>query len=120
MCSVQPGQQLDHYFIESVLAHSGMATIFRATDSRNGLHVVIKVPHIEAESDVVFFDRFRREKEIGQKLDHPGIAKVFRDEDQSRIYIAMERAEGKMLRTLLNEQGTLPADRAVTDYAADL
>lgn len=113
MCSVQPGQQLDQYSIESVLANSGMNTVFRGTDSRTGRQVVIKVPHMEAESDVVFFDRFRREKEIGQKLDHPGIAMVLRDDHPSRMYIAMERAEGKMLRTLLNEQGALPADRAV-------
>jgi serine/threonine protein kinase len=113
MCSVQPGQQLDHYFIERVIAHSGMATIFRGTDLRTGRQVAIKVPHMEAESDVAFFERFRREQEIGQKLEHPGIAKVFRDDDRSRIYIVMEWAEGKPLRTLMNELHKLPVDRAV-------
>jgi eukaryotic-like serine/threonine-protein kinase len=111
--SVQPGQKLDHYFIESELARSGMATIFRGTDSRNGRQVVVKVPHVEAESDVVFFERFRREKKIGQRLEHPGIAKVFRDDGQSQLYIVMEWAEGTMLRTLLHEQHSLPASRAV-------
>jgi serine/threonine protein kinase len=111
--SVQAGQQLDHYFLESELAHSGMATIFRGKDLRTGRQVAIKVPLIEAESDVVFFERFRREEEIGQKLEHPGIAKVFRDEDRSRMYMAMEWAEGKPLRTLMAEQHKLPADRAV-------
>jgi eukaryotic-like serine/threonine-protein kinase len=113
MCSVQAGQQLDHYSIESVIAHSGMATIFRGTDLRTGCQVAIKVPHIEAESDVAFFERFRREEEIGQKLDHPGIVRVFRDDDRSRIYIAMEWAQGKPLRTLMAEQHKFPADRAV-------
>jgi serine/threonine-protein kinase len=113
MSSVQPGQQLDHYTIESVVAHSGMATIFRGTDSRTGQPVAIKVPHMEAESDVVFYERFRREEEIGQKLDHPGIARVFRDDNHSRVYIAMEWAEGKSLRTLMAEQHKLPAGRAV-------
>jgi serine/threonine-protein kinase len=46
-------------------------------------------------------------------LDHPGIAKAFYDCDRSRIYIVMERAEGKMLRALLSEQGKLPAERAI-------
>jgi hypothetical protein len=48
----QPGQQLDYYFIDSVLPHGGMATIVRGTDSRIGRQVVIKVPHMEAESGV--------------------------------------------------------------------
>lgn len=113
MCSVQPGQQLDHYLIERVIAHSGMATNFRGKDLRTGRQVAIKVPHMEAESDVAFFERFRREEEIGQKLEHPGIVKVFRDDDRSRIYIVMEWAEGKPLRTLLNEVHKLPVDRAV-------
>jgi eukaryotic-like serine/threonine-protein kinase len=113
MCSVQAGQQLDHYFIESELAHSGMATIFRGKDLRNGQQVAIKIPLMEVESDVVFFERFRREEEIGQKLEHPAIAKVFRDEDRSRMYMAMEWAEGMPLRTLMAEQHKLPADRAV-------
>jgi serine/threonine protein kinase len=113
MCEVQPGQQLDHYLIESVLAHSGMATIFRGTDTRTGSRVAVKVPLMEAESDVVFFDRFRREKEIGQKMDHPNIAKVFREDHCSRMYIAMEWAEGMPLRMLMAEQHKLPAERAL-------
>ena len=113
MGSVQAGQQLDHYIIESVLAQSGMATIFRGKDLRTGSQVAIKVPLMEAESDVIFFERFQREKEIGQKLDHPGIAKVFRDEDRSQVHMVMEWAEGKPLRTLMAEQHKLPADRAV-------
>jgi len=90
-----------------------MATIFRGTDSRTGRPVAIKVPHMEAESDVVFFDRFRREQEIGQRLNHPGIARAFCDDARSRMYIAMEWVDGKPLRTLMAEQHKLPADRAV-------
>ena len=113
MDSVQPGQQLDHYLIERVLAHSGMATIYRGTELRSGRPVAIKVPYMEAESDIAFYERFRREEEIGWELDHPSIAKVYRDKERSRIYIAMEWAEGKPLRLLLSEQHKLPAERAV-------
>jgi serine/threonine-protein kinase len=113
MDSVQPGQQLDHFEIESVIAHSGMATIYRARDLRDGREVALKVPRMEAESDVAFYERFRREEEIGQRLEHPSIVKVLRNDDRSRVYIVMEWADGKLLRTLLNEQQKLPADRAV-------
>ena len=77
MTSLHAGDQLDHYRIEGVAARSGMASIFRGTDLRTGLTVAIKVPHPEMEGDPVLFDRFQRELEIGQKLDHPEVMKVF-------------------------------------------
>ena len=45
------GDQLDHYRIEALVARSGMASIYRATDLRNGRPVAIKIPHPEVESD---------------------------------------------------------------------
>ncbi len=113
MDSVQPGQQLDHFAIESVIAHSGMATIYRGRDLRDGRQVALKIPLMEAESDVAFYERFRREEEIGQRLEHPGTVKVLRNDQRSRLYIVMEWADGKLLRTLLNEQQKLPADHAL-------
>ena len=112
MCSAQAGEQLDDFQLESVVAHSGMATIFRARDIRTGQQVAIKVPHLEVESDPVFFERFRREEEIGQMLDHPGIVKVLRVE-KSSVYIVMEWAEGKLLRELLRDQTKFSVERAV-------
>ncbi|HEV2234544.1 MAG TPA: serine/threonine-protein kinase [Terriglobia bacterium] len=112
MTPVHPGDQLDHYRIESVAARSGMASIFRGTDSRTGRPVAIKVPHPEMESDPVFYERFQREEEIGKKLDHPGVMKVMADDDRSQIYMVMEWVEGRLLREILNEQRKLPVERA--------
>lgn len=65
------------------------------------------------ESDLLFFERFRREEEIGAMLDHPSVMKVFVDDDRSRTYMVMEWVEGRLLRQVLNEQRKLPAERAV-------
>jgi serine/threonine-protein kinase len=113
MTSLHPGDQLDHYRIEGLVARSGMATIFRATDMRNGRQVAIKIPHPEMEADPVLFDRFRREAEIGEKLDHPGVMKVFPDDDHSRVYMVMEWVDGRLLRQVLHDSGKLPIDRAI-------
>ena len=113
MTPLRPGDQLDHYRIEGVAARSGMASIFRATDLRTGQQVAIKVPHPEMESDPVFYDRFRREQEIGQRLDHHGVMKVMPDDGHSRLYLVMEWVEGRLLRQVLNEQTKFPADRTV-------
>jgi eukaryotic-like serine/threonine-protein kinase len=112
MTSLHTGDKLDHYLIETVVARSGMASIFRATDERAGNVVAIKVPHPEIEADPVFYDRFRREQEIGEKLDHPGVMKVYPNSDHSQFYMAMEWVDGRLLRQILNE-GKLPRERAL-------
>jgi eukaryotic-like serine/threonine-protein kinase len=90
-----------------------MASIFRGTDLKTGRQVAIKVPHPEMESDPVFFDRFRREEDIGKALDHPGVMKVFTDGDRSQIYMVMEWVDGKLLRQILSDLKKLPPERAI-------
>jgi serine/threonine protein kinase len=90
-----------------------MASIFRATDTRDGKPVAIKVPHPEMESDPVFFDRFNRERDIGKSLDHPAVMKVLPDDDRSTIYMVMEWIEGRLLRKILDEKKVMPPERAV-------
>lgn len=113
MTPLHTGVQLDHYRIEGLVARSGMASIYRATDLRDGRQVAIKVPHPEMEADPALFDRFRREGEIGEKMDHPGVMRVFPDAERSRIYMVMEWVEGRLLRSVLSEQGKFPPERAI-------
>ncbi len=113
MISVHLGDQLDHYRIEELVARSGMASIFRATDVRSGLSVAIKIPHPEMEADPIYFERFHREEEIGRKLNHPGVMKIISDDQRSDVYLVMEWAEGRLLRKILNEEKKLPPERAV-------
>ena len=113
MTPVHPGEQLDHYRIDSLIARSGMASIYRGVDLRSGADVAIKIPHPEMEADPVLFDRFKREESIGAKLDHPGVMKVFVDEDRSKVYMVMEWVNGRLLREILTQNRKLPADRAI-------
>jgi len=110
--TLHPGEQLDHYRIEGLVARSGMASIFRATDMRNGREVAIKIPHPEMEADPVLYDRFKREGEIGEKLDHPGVMKVLADNDRSQLYMVMEWVNGRLLRQVLRDARKLPIERA--------
>ena len=113
MSSLHPGDQLDYYRIDSLVARSGMASIFRGTDTRTGRSVAIKIPHPEMEADPILFDRFQRESDIGMKLDHPGVVKVLNDEKRSGRYMVLEWVDGKLLRQILNEQKRLPQARAI-------
>jgi len=108
-----PGTPLDHYRIDSMVATSGMATIYRATDLTSDRVVAIKLPHFEMESDPVFYDRFQREAAIGTTLNHPGIIKVIPEEQRSRLYMVLEWVDGRLLREIINQQGKIPTERAV-------
>ena len=113
MTPVRPGDTLDHYRIESVVARSGMASIFRATDLNDGKIVAVKVPHPEMEADPALFERFKREAEIGKMLDHPGVMKVFDYRQGDKVYMVMEWVEGKLLRQIIHSERVLPEDRAI-------
>ena len=113
LTDVEPGQELDHYRIEAAVADSGMASIYRATDIRDGRQVAIKIPHMALEQDPVRADRFRCEEEIGTTLDHPNVMKIFSDDHRSDIYMVMEWCDGRLLRQILTEEGKLAPARAI-------
>ena len=113
MTTLEAGDTLDHYRLDATVSRSGMSTLFKATDLKNGRQVAIKVPHPELEADPVLIERFRREQQIGQELDHPGVVKTCDGEERSRLYMVIEWVEGGLLRSILNQQGKLPVDRAV-------
>ena len=93
MATLNPGEMLDHYRIDAVVAHTQMSTLYKATDMQSGRVLAIKVPNPELESDPVLVERFRREEEIGRQLDHPGIVKTFNSEERSQFYMVIEWVE---------------------------
>lgn len=109
---LEPGAQIDSYRIEREVARSGMATIYRAVDTRDSRAVALKIPHPDMEADPILNDRFQREAAIGEKLKHPGVMRVFGGEPHSRVYMAMEWCEGRLLRHVL-EDGRMAQDRAL-------
>jgi serine/threonine-protein kinase len=118
MTTLEAGDMLDHYRLDATVARSGMSTLFKATDLSSGQQVAIKVPHPEMEADPVLVERFKREQEIGQELDHPGVVKTYDSEQRSRPYMVIEWVEGTLLRSILNQESVngkrgLPIERAV-------
>ena len=90
-----------------------MASIFRATDTENDRVVAIKIPHPEMEADPQLFDRFKREQEIGEKLDHPGVMKVFKDDhNEPHLHGRWSGSTASCCATSLAQGGKLPPERA--------
>ena len=110
--SIEAGTQIDSYRVDEPVARSGMASIFRATDTRDNRVVALKIPHPDMEADPILFDRFQREASIGERLNHPCVMRVFGGEKRSRVYMVMEWCEGRLLRQILAE-GRISQERAM-------
>ena len=111
--TLQPGQELDHFRIDAAVAESGMASIFRATDLRDGKQVALKIPHFAMEADPALFDRFQREEAIGLAMDHPNVMRIYPSDGRSRVYMVMEWVDGTLLRSVMSKEGKMPTDRAI-------
>ncbi|MDE3200097.1 MAG: serine/threonine protein kinase [Acidobacteriota bacterium] len=109
--NIQLGTLIDSYRVEERVARSGVASIFKAIDTRNNQIVALKVPHPDIEADPILFDRFQREAAIGERLHHPRVMRVFTGDKRSQIYMVMEWCEGRLLRDILKD-GKLDQERA--------
>jgi Tol biopolymer transport system component len=103
LCLAAPGLCLGPYRIEARLGAGGMGEVFRATDTRLGRAVAIKICFEQ------FSDRFHREARALSALNHPHICTLH---DVGPNYFVMELIEGETLAARL-KRGKLPIERAV-------
>ncbi len=102
-----------------MLAHGGMSTVYRGTDTRLDRPVAIKVMAPRFAADPLFLQRFEREARAAARLHHPGIVAVHdQGVDSSSIgdsvFLVMELVDGGTLRDLLRQRGPLPVPLAVS------
>jgi eukaryotic-like serine/threonine-protein kinase len=110
--SFHVGDLIDGFRIESLVAVGGFASVFRATDTRTGRFVAVKVPLAESRWLRWLGGGIRHEATIASKLHHSGIA-CLRPNERDCSYIVMDWAEGRSLRDILNQQEKFPAERAI-------
>ncbi|WP_069811796.1 Stk1 family PASTA domain-containing Ser/Thr kinase [Streptomyces sp. TP-A0874] len=103
------GQVLDsRYRVDARVAVGGMATVYRAMDTRLDRVLALKVMHPALAADEAFVDRFIREAKAVARLDHPNVVGVYdQGTDGTYVYLAMEYVAGCTLRDVLRERGAL-------------
>ncbi|MET9821117.1 MULTISPECIES: Stk1 family PASTA domain-containing Ser/Thr kinase [Streptomyces] len=103
------GQVLDgRYRVEARIAVGGMATVYRAVDTRLDRVLALKVMHPALATDATFVERFIREAKSVARLDHPNVVQVFdQGAEGAYVYLAMEYVAGCTLRDVLRERGAL-------------
>jgi eukaryotic-like serine/threonine-protein kinase len=96
------------YEIVDVVGSGGMATVWRARDTRLGRVVAVKRPH-PAPAGAPVLQRFAREARAAATVHHPNLVSVFDvGEDEVGPYLVMEFVDGPSLA----EATVPPADVA--------
>jgi len=99
---VEAGSQLGPYRIKALLGEGGMGQVFRATDTRLGRSVAIKVLKD-------WTGRFEKESRAIAALNHPNICTLH---DVGPNYLVMELIEGETLAERL-KRGSLSVAQAL-------
>ena len=109
----QPSQ-IAGYRIESVAGRGGMGVVYRATHVHLGRTVALKLLNPELAASEEFRERFIREARAAAELEHPNIVPVYdAGEVEGRLYLAMKFIEGTDLAHVLEQEGSLTAERAM-------
>jgi serine/threonine protein kinase len=96
---LQPGALVDRYEILDLLGEGAYAETYKARDTDSDEIVVLKSPNPTLFADPAIFQRFRRERDIADRLDHPNVVGG-RDHSENRTqpYLVLEFVDGVNLR----------------------
>ncbi|HYV28618.1 MAG TPA: serine/threonine-protein kinase, partial [Candidatus Eisenbacteria bacterium] len=108
------GTTLLHYRVDAKLGAGGMGEVYRATDTKLGREVAIKVLPAHFSRDPQSLTRFEREAKALATLNHPNVAAIYGFEtDYATHFLVLELVEGETLAERLR-RGPLPVKEALT------
>ncbi len=111
--ALAPGTKLGLYEIQSPIGAGGMGEVYRATDTKLGRDVALKVLPAEMAHDPERLGRFRREAKALAQLDHPNIVTIYSVEESDGVhFLTMQLVEGQPLDRLIGASG-LPLEQIV-------
>lgn len=107
--------RIEKYDVKEEIGHGGMATVYRAEDTRLGRDVALKILHPHLRGTEQARARFHREAQSVAKLKHPNILEIYDYSglDSELSYIATELLTGPTLKKLVDDAGRIPPEVAV-------
>jgi Tol biopolymer transport system component len=109
--SLKPGTRLDHYEIQSPVGAGGMGEVYKATDTRLGRTVALKILPEDLSGDRERRRRFHREARIISSLSHPHICGLYDIGQKDDVYyLVMEYVEGETLTIRLSQGRMSPGE----------
>jgi serine/threonine protein kinase/Tfp pilus assembly protein PilF len=104
--SLSLGTRLGPYEITAQIGEGGMGEVYRATDTKLGRDVAIKVLPADVAADPDRLARFDLEARTVAALNHPNIVVLYSVEDAGGVrFLTMELVEGQALSTLVRPGG---------------
>jgi serine/threonine-protein kinase len=109
------GQILDsRYRIDELIARGGMATVYRATDTRLGRVVALKILAGTLAADKAFVERFIHEARAAAALTHPNVVAVHDQGVWNEFpFLIMEFVAGHTVREALQQHGPFTSAHAL-------
>ena len=105
---------IPEYEVLERIGSGGMATVYRARRLRDDGIVALKVLHEHLAYDRTYAERFRREADAAEKINHPAVVPIFRvGRANSRPFLEMEFVEGSTLAEYLRATGRLGEEQAL-------
>ncbi len=108
------GRRIGPYEVLEEIGHGGMGTVYRAVrgDDDFQVRVAIKVISRGAD-DPLLLDRFRAERQILAKLEHPNIARLLDGgaTEDGLLYFVMEYVNGKSLTQYCDSKNLSVSER---------
>lgn len=103
---------IDRYQLLDPLGQGGMATVFRAYDTRLQREVALKLLAAHLITESAFYQRFEREARIVATLEHAGIVPVYDYgiDDNRQPYLVMRLLRGGTLRDV-QARGALAGEK---------
>jgi hypothetical protein len=115
------GREFGKYTILEKIGRGGMSSVFKAVDNENGgQEVAIKILSPQLEIEEYFQERFRREVNVLQGLEHPSIMPILDfGEADGLLYLVMPFMEVGTLRDRLRrgEIGVKESARIINQIA---
>ena len=106
MARFQPDQVVDQYRIIELLGAGAYAESYKAFDTSTGATVVLKMPDPGLFGDPSLFNRYRREAEVANRLDHPGVQRgIGWGARGTEPYLVLEYIAGESLRKRISREG---------------
>ena len=110
------GQAIAHYRITAKLGEGGMGEVYRATDTRLGRDVAIKLLPQALAGDADCLERFKREATVLASLNHPNVATIHGiEEAETTKALVLELVEGDTLADRL-KRGPLPVEQSLRAF----
>lgn len=109
------GKKLGEYIVAARVADGAMGRVYEGRHPETKQQIAIKVLHEDVAKDEVAVERFKREFESAEELDHPGIVKVleFGETDDGSWFLNMEYLQGAELTGIIEQDGVLRPARAL-------